>query len=423
MRRRSLRAGAILFAGGMLAAACGSSQGSGSTSTTSGKSSGSPITIGFITSETGLAASSFVGSQWGAQARIDAQNAAGGVNGHKLELAVEDDQSSPSDNQTAAQLLVQKGAFGIVEDTSFTFGASKYLNQQGVPVTGAAIDGPEWGQEPNTNMFSVTGIGSTPINGKYYAYDTNARFLKAIGVTKLAGAVFAIQSAIQAMSSTFQTAAPLGISQCYVNNSIPFGAADFTAVVLAIKSAGCNGVVGVTLLSTDIALSGALKQGGLASAKQLYYTAYDQNLLNQPSALATMKGDYTTTAINYSDPSTGARTMLAQLKKYTPFHGTIPSLNISQGWAATDLMIKGLQLAGANPTRHAFISKLRQVSGYTASGLYPSPGVSFEHFGTVAQFPKSQCSYFMKIETSGFVPYNGGKLVCGKLVATNGASS
>ena len=174
----------------------------GVTSASAGAStSGSPITIGFITSETGGAASSYIGAQWGAQARIDALNAAGGVNGHKLKLDVLDDQTNPAANYTDAQELVQsKNAFGVIEDSSLAFGAAKYLNQQGVPVTGAAIDGPEWGEQPNTNMFSVTPPSPTPVDGKYYTYDNTAKFLKDIGVTKLAGAVYNIQSAIQSMS-------------------------------------------------------------------------------------------------------------------------------------------------------------------------------------------------------------------------------
>jgi branched-chain amino acid transport system substrate-binding protein len=428
MRGRHLKTAAVLLAAGLLAACSSSSNkasssSNGSTGSASGTGAkGSPITIGFISDRTGLAASSFFNAHYGAEARIDAQNAAGGVNGHKLALVEEDSQSSPTGNLTASQLLVQKGAFGIIEDSSFTFGAYKYLNKEGLPVTGAAIDGPEWGQQPNTNMFSVTGITSTPISGKYYTYDTQARFLKDIGVTKLAGVVFSIQSAIQAMSSLLQSGTPLGLSKCYVNNSIPFGATDFTADVLSIKSSGCNGVVALTLLSTDIALSNALKQAGLTDMKQLYATAYDQNLLDQPNALAAMQGDYTTTAIDYSHPSAGAQKMLAQLKQYTPFHGSIPSLNISQGWAAADLMIRGLEVAGNHPTRQAFISNLRQVSNYTADDLYTRPGVNFTNFGNAAQFPKTSCGYFIQITATGYTSYNNGKPVCGNLVATNAAS-
>jgi branched-chain amino acid transport system substrate-binding protein len=114
-----------------------------------------PIIIGYITDETGPTSSTYINAVQGAQARIDAQNAAGGVDGRKLELVAEDDQSTPTGNSTAAHLLVSKGAFGIIEDNSGAFGSSRYLNQLGVPVTGVSVDGPEWGEQPNTNMFSI----------------------------------------------------------------------------------------------------------------------------------------------------------------------------------------------------------------------------------------------------------------------------
>jgi branched-chain amino acid transport system substrate-binding protein len=381
----------------------------------SAASAKAPIVIGFVTSETGGASSSYIGAQWGAEARIDAQNAAGGVDGHKLQLVIEDDQSSATENLTAAQELVEnKNAFGIIEDSSFTFGASKYLNQQGIPVTGAEIDGPEWGQQPNTNMFSVTGVGSTPINGNYYTYNTTAEFLKDIGVTKLGQVVYNITSAISAANAVFSTAKQLGISDCYDNTSIPFGDVNFTAIALQIKSAGCNGIIGVSLLATDIALSGAIKQAGIKT-QQLYYTAYDQNLLDQPTALAQMQGDYSSTAISVATPNTATRLYLSRLKKYTAWPGGIPSLNVDYGYLSADLMILGLQKAGENPTRTAFIKKLRQDSDYTADGLLPSP-VIFSHFGTIGMFPKMGCTSYVEIKGKGFVAYDGGKKVCAPLI-------
>jgi ABC-type branched-subunit amino acid transport system substrate-binding protein len=56
------------------------------------------------------------------------QNARGGVNGHKLQLITKDDQSSPSQNTTASQELVQTdGVFGVIKFSSFTFAAAPYL--------------------------------------------------------------------------------------------------------------------------------------------------------------------------------------------------------------------------------------------------------------------------------------------------------
>jgi len=372
----------------------------------------SPITVGFIYSATGPASSSYVGSQWGAEARIDAQNAAGGVNGHKIRLVVADDQSNPAVNQTAAQELVQaKGAFAVIEDSSLAFGGAKYLNQAGVPVTGAAVDGPEWNEKPYSNMFSVTPPSVGPAGGVTYGYTTNAVFLHQLGVKRLAGIVYSIQSAISSMNQLYVSGAHLGIKNCYENTSIPFGDMDFGSEALAIKSAGCDGAVGVSLLATDIAFSQALKQAGVHAA-QLYYTAYDQNLVSNPTSLRAMQGDYTTVFVDFGHPGAAARRMLSDLKRYTAFPGGIPSLNITQGYEAADLMIKGLELAGTNPTRQAFISRLRRVSRYDAGGLLTTP-VTFEHFDTAGILPKVSCSLYARIEGNGYVPYNHDKPVCG----------
>ena len=90
----------------------------------------SPIVIGYISDLTGVASPNFADGPGGAQARIDLQNAKGGVDGRPLKLVVEDDQSSPSANVTAAQDLVEnKGALLVIDNSVFTFSSAKYLQQ------------------------------------------------------------------------------------------------------------------------------------------------------------------------------------------------------------------------------------------------------------------------------------------------------
>ncbi len=317
MRKSVKSLAAVLAIAAVVTAGCGSSKSSsspttasqstagGSSATSAGKPTGTPIKIGMIYSQTGPASSSYVNSEWGAEARIDAQNAAGGVNGHPLQLKVLDDQSSISGNSTAAGQLVSNGAFGLIEDSSFTFGAYKTLAQQGVPVTGAAIDGPEWNTPGFENMFSVIPADQGAIQGNYYTYDSTANLFKSIGVTKLGGIAYAIESAIQALSDTFQTAIPLGISQCYVNNSIPFGDTDFTAVVLTLKAKGCDGVYGTALLASAVALSTAVKQAGLTNIKQIYPTTYDQSLARQPAGAGIHDGNLRRVDVQHHDAQLG----------------------------------------------------------------------------------------------------------------------
>jgi hypothetical protein len=78
-------------------------------------------------------------------------------------------------------------------------------------------------------------------------------------------------------------------------------------------------------------------------------------------------------------------------------------------------MVKGLQVAGQNPTRQLFINNLRQVTGYTAGGILPSP-TSFTNFGTKAMLPVTACEYIVQLQTNKFVLANNGQPVCGKQV-------
>src|SRR5262245_37559242 len=104
----------------MVAVGCSSSKSSSSTATTSGSaptsadsaattsggSSGSQasapggtaskIKVGFITSATGNASSTFADAEKGAKAAFQAINKAGGINGRQIELVSADDQSSPT---------------------------------------------------------------------------------------------------------------------------------------------------------------------------------------------------------------------------------------------------------------------------------------------------------------------------------------
>ena len=79
------------------------------------------VKIGFITSKTGVAASTSGSSDVGCKARIGRQNAAGGVNGRKLEVEYVDDASSAA-NLTQAQSLVQNDhVYMVINDSAFAF--------------------------------------------------------------------------------------------------------------------------------------------------------------------------------------------------------------------------------------------------------------------------------------------------------------
>jgi branched-chain amino acid transport system substrate-binding protein len=415
----------MLAAVGLVVGACGSSSHntSGQSAATTGGSAGTgkngpatgtPYVIGFITSQTGRASSSYADSERGAQARVNALNATGGINGHPVQIVMYDDTSTPSGNQTAANLILTKNVVGVIDDTSFAFGGYQALKAAGMPVVGASVDGPEWGQ--SYNMFSVIPPTQTPINGRSYTYTSLVNTFKLLGIKKLGGVGYNIASVTQAADQMFQLSADAGIAKCYNNDTISFGVNDFTAVALAVRSAGCDGVYVPMLLTSVISIAQEFKGSGV-NAKLVIPTAYDQNVQNNPSALNALAGHYTTAQVDMTNPSPGAQTMLNSLRQYAQYTSGIVNLNVLFAYLSADLLIKGIQMAGPSPTPSKIVSSLRTIGSYDGGGILPTP-VTFQGFGTPAMFPPKSCSPIFMITTKGYAPFNDGKPVCGDLVST-----
>ena len=328
-----------------------------------------------------------------------------------------DDQSGAGGNLTAAQTLVsQDNVFAVIENSSFAYGGARYLQSKGVPVAGDEFDGPEWGEQPYTNMFSWSGVGLTPFDGSYYTYTSLAQFLKSVHVTKLASLAYGISPSAQAAAQALISAAATeGIADCYKDFSVAFGAVDFTTPVLAIKSKGCDAVQAPFVEASDISLSTAVKQGGV-NAVQLYYTGYGTTTLATEAARTGFNGAYASSELNFTTPNGPTQQMVANLQKYsTAFKGdTIPIFGEYSAYLSADLMATGLQGAGTNPTRQSFITNLRKVTNYTAGGILPSP-TTFANFGTKAELPATSCEYVFQLQGNNFVATNGGKAWCGEL--------
>ena len=339
----------------------------------------SPLIIGYVGEQTGALSSTFGDGTLAAQARVDLQNAKGGVDGHPIKLVVADDASTPSQNLTAAQGVVAKGAIGVVDIGAFVFSAAPYLKREGLPVTGAGLDGPEWAESTYPNMFEF-GVPLV-LNGREYVSTAPTQFFRDAGVTKLA-----LLSNSGSPSSAILTAEDAtlakrkGIAICYQNPSVPFTLANFTAIVLQIKQAGCNGVQLESDDSQALALVRALKDSGYSlvphvnpnsSSAIVAYTStgYDDSVAGNALNAATFAGAFSyAQPVPFTPPSAGVSAMLSALAKYGHYKGSLPDLGMQDGWVATDMMIKGLQTANPSFSKGAIVLGLRGVSGYGAAG-------------------------------------------------------
>ncbi len=356
-----------------------------------------PITIAYITSITGPGGAEDSSSPAGFTARIDMQNAEGGVNGHKLVPLIIDDQTSPSEIATAVQEADSK-AFGIVSQSPLFFLAAKYPQQAGVPVTGSYSDGPEWGEQPYTNMFSADDGSVDP---KYPVNTSAGIVFKKFGATKLGAYGYGISpSSSRAAIATGDSFTHAGGKTVVVNTSIPFGSVDFTSIALTAKQDGVNAIAPEMDSNSNYALAEALEQAGVKLKAAIYATGYEPDVINSPAWPSLQGGYFLSLFRPWLIPNAGTEQMQSAMEKYAHFtKSDFPSFSQYEAWAGADLMIKGLELAGPNPTHASVIKDLRNLKSYNANGLLPQ---SFDYATNFGHDPAKTCEWVVQADKTGF---------------------
>jgi branched-chain amino acid transport system substrate-binding protein len=377
-----------------------------------------PITIAYITDLTGEGGSQNGTSAPGFQARIAQQNAQGGVNGHKLVGIVIDDQTNPSEIATAVQSAISKGAIGIVSQSPLMFLAAKYPQQAGMPVTGTYDDGPEWGTQPNTNMFA-SDEGS--VDPKYPVNTQLGNLFKKLGATTLGAYGYSISpSSSRAAIATADSFKHAGGKVGVLDTTVPFGGVDFTSEALVAKKNGVDAISPAMDSDSNYALATALKQAGVKIKTAIYASGYQPDVIKSPAWKVVQGGYFLTPFRPWSLPNAGTQQMQAAMQKYAHFtKAQFPNLGQYESWVGADLMIKGLQLAGSNPTKAAVISKLRALKSYNANGLLPNPLNYTNNFG---HDPAQTCAWVMKAGPNGFTPMSS-KPACGTDIAGTSTAS
>ena len=353
-----------------------------------------------ITSLTGPGSSEFSQAATGFDARIALQNAEGGVDGHRISGVVIDDQTSPTEVATAVQDALSKGAFGIVSTSPLFFLAARYPNQQGVPVTGGFFDGPEWGQSPYTNMFA-SDAGS--VNPKYPVNTGIGTFMRSHGGTVVCSYGYGISpSSSRSATGTADSFKMAGGKVGVLDTSIPFGSVAMTTVALVAKGKGCNAFYAGLDDDSNFALATALKQAGVKPKVVVFPTGYEPSLVHSTSWGAVQGGYFDSTFRPFQIPNAGTRQMQVALEKYEHFStNEFPSFSQYESWLGADLMIKGLESAGKNPTRAGVIHALRSLKSYNGNGLLPQSIDYSTIFGH--DLPKL-CGWYMQAEKNRFVP-------------------
>jgi branched-chain amino acid transport system substrate-binding protein len=154
-----------------------------------------------------------------------------------------------------------------------------------------------------------------------------------------------------------------------------------------------------------------MKQAGVKLKATVFPTGYEPSAITSP-AWADLQGDYFASLFQpFQLPNAATNQMKAALQKYDKFSKTqFPTFEEYEAWIGADLMIKGMQLSGKNPTSAGVIKSLRGITDYNGGGLMPNTINFTNDFG---KDPAQTCEYYLQAQSKGFVPVSS-QPICGK---------
>lgn len=365
--RHRVAAAVATAAIGLSLAAC--SSGSGSTAAAaksnsasgsgSGTASGSPITVGNISSLTN-AGSTFNGFEAGVAAYFSYANANGGVDGHKVKFVSFDDGANPSQNASDARTLAeQDNAVAIVGEASLADAASqKYLQSAGVPVVGGWATSSAW-HKPATNMFVSLEGPNTPYCGLW-----SNQLAKAAGVTKMVFVAQNFPSAIQDAKCRQAAAQHVGMKVVSQIITVSTTQVDYTGPMQQAMSTGANGIY---FSAGGSGVIGAIKAGQELGYKGFYIPTQPSGLLTGLASVSGLSGRVLTSSFGLlpNTQSAAMATFRKAMQTYAPKFAN--SITAVSGWAA------GVEFAaavkGGGVTRSGIMGWLSKQTDFTFDGL------------------------------------------------------
>jgi branched-chain amino acid transport system substrate-binding protein len=373
------------------------------------------VKLGFIWSGTGVAAPNFEDSGDACKARVDAQNAKGGVNGRKIQLEAVDDKSSGANLTGAKDLIQNRHVFAVVNNSSFAFLSYRSIEDSGTPLIGGGFDGTYYSTPGNENIISAGGNGSPPPPGIIFTNGTDVA--KKLGAKKIGSVGYGVSPSSSGVAKDTQKyAAPAsGLDPVYLNTAVDFGTTDVGPIVLGLKNAGADAVYLPLDGNTNLAIAQGLRQNGVNMKAVLMASGYGQAMLDSPITKTLDSREVVSQVYKpaelASDPA--VKKFRADLKKYSGITG-VPDYGAYTGYIACDMAITGIDLAGKNPTQKGFIDSLHKLGSYKAADLTCAPvDISLTNFGKT---PAESCQYFVTFKDGKFVVMNKGKPIIGKIV-------
>lgn len=293
------------------------------------------VKIGFNVPLTGFAAADGKSALEGAKLAVTQANAAGGVNGEKLELVVYDDQASPKEAVPVATKLVEKDkVVGAVSGSySGSTRAAAGIFQRGkVPYVVAYAIHPEI-TLTGDYVFRVSAMGEVQGRG-------GAKLASELGKKKVA-LVTMKNDFGQALAAGFKEAAPkFGLD---VVGEYEYGLQDrqFGALVSKVKADNPDLIYASGYFFTAGPLVSQLRAAGI-TAPIIGQEGYDSDKFIEIAGDAA-EGTLVTTSLDRDSTSPATKAFLADYRKAT---GSGADMVAASAYTATTVLIDGLKKTG-----------------------------------------------------------------------------
>jgi ABC-type branched-subunit amino acid transport system substrate-binding protein len=347
------------------------------------------ITVGNITSISGVAPGLTQSAQAATEALAAYVNSQGGICGRQLKVQTFDDGNDTGNNAADAQQAC-KSDFAMVGNASgFDNGGASAIQSCGIPDVAAELSTHEMGDVPNA-------FGASPGNAHYWptgpAVWLKSQFPNA--VTHAAMIYLNVPATQEQAQAEMQAYQSVGFNYVYTVAVSPTEP-NYAPYVAKMQS---DGVQYVTEYSDDNSASRLVQAMAQANyhpqVVDWFAEEYSPHFLSQAQGDA--DGDLVLMATSpYEEASSnpGMQLFLSWLNRVAP--GTTHDIFGEFAWSAGLAFLQAAQSVGPHLTRAALLAALQKIGQWNGGGVQPTD----QSFG---QKIPSQCFAYFKIAGNGF---------------------
>jgi branched-chain amino acid transport system substrate-binding protein len=343
------------------------------------------VLIGSYGPITGPAAFIGLGGRDGAALAIQEINAAGGINGRKLQFVFEDDGFSPTKALASVKKLVELDkvfmVFGL-SGSNPTVGTIEYARESKVPTYVAIASAPQVTRPFCRYLFRGASTESARFGELYAEFLTQFLQVKRIGI--LSGAD---ENAKNEADNTERTLDRWYNVKVGTRAEFKVGDKDFTPQILKVKQANPELIVTIGQTPEVSIIIRQIRDLGLRQPIFGGAAAIDQSIIiNAGQAAEGYMGGWLTPVYLDSSHPDMQKFQQAWTKLYPDLPKGRPNLYDIMGYSEIYVVAEAMLHAGPDLTREKFIDALETIKDYRVSEIAsPRTFTNWHHIGNLRQ--------------------------------------